>query len=145
MLNQDLMDEKEQEIARLRLAIEAFKKYDAKRKVYISKLEEDLEIYSAKYVELKNESELSRDELIQKLLKRIDNQRVELRRLSNIVNLIEKSDPEIMKMFQNTEIADILTQNILIKERNKILKKEINNLRETIERLICRLNQAEQH
>ena len=139
------MDEKEQEIARLRLAIEAFKKYDAKRKVYISKLEEDLEIYSAKYVELKNESELSRDELIQKLLKRIDNQRVELRRLSNIVNLIEKSDPEIMKMFQNTEIADILTQNILIKERNKILKKEINNLRETIERLICRLNQAEQH
>ena len=145
MLNEDLMNEKDLEIARLKLTIESFKKYDAERKIYISKLEDDLEEYSARYVELKKASEVGTQELIQKLQNRIDNQRATLRQLSNVVNLVKKANPELLEMFQNAEVADIQNQNVLLKQRNKTLKKEVEKQRGIIDQLIGRLNRVEKN
>jgi len=53
MLNDDIMDDKEREIYRLNRCIKAFKKYDEDRKKYLRKIQDELEVYSEKYLQLK--------------------------------------------------------------------------------------------
>lgn len=130
MLNKDLVDKKDIEIAKLKLAIEKFKKYDAERKQYYSDALKRLgELES--YVE-----ELEAGTVIPKLKEKVTEQRKQLGYLNNVITANQ------YQLFNNDYI---LTSAITVKElreRNKVLGKEIKNLRKTVKDLIYRLNTA---
>lgn len=128
MLNKDLIDPKDIEIAKLKLTIEKFKKYDAERKQYYSNALQRLgELES--YVE-----ELEADSVIPKLKEIVTEQRKQLGYLNRVITANQ------YQLFNNDyTLTSAITVNEL-KERNKVLGKEIKNLRKTVKELVCRLN-----
>lgn len=128
MLNKDLIDPKDIEIAKLKLTIEKFKKYDAERKQYYSNALQRLgELES--YVQ-----ELEADSVIPKLKKKVDEQGKQLRYLNRVITANK------YHLFNDDyTLTSAITENEL-KERNKVLSKELTNLRKTIKELICKLN-----
>lgn len=128
MLNKDLIDPKDIEIAKLKLTIEKFKKYDAERKQYYSNALQRLgELES--YVQ-----ELEADSVIPKLKKKVDEQGKQLRYLNRVITANK------YHLFNDDyTLTSAITENEL-KERNKVLSKELTNLRKTVKELICRLN-----
>lgn len=128
MLNEDLINPKDIEIAKLKLTIEKFKRYDAERKQYYSNALQRLgELES--YVQ-----ELTADTAISKLKKKVDEQGKQLRYLNRVITTNK------YHLFNDDyTLTSAITVNEL-KERNKVLSKEVTNLRETIKELVCRLN-----
>lgn len=126
MLNKDLVDPKDIEIARLKLAIENFKKYDAERKEYYTKSLQRLgELES--YVE-----ELESNSVIPKLKKKVEEQGKQLAHLSRVITVNK------YHLFDDTLQCAVTVKEL--KERNKVLSKEVTNLRNTIKDLVYQLN-----
>lgn len=132
MLNKDLVDKKDIEIAKLKLAIEKFKRYDAERKQYYSDALKRLgELES--YVE-----ELEAGTVIPKLKEKVTEQRKQLGYLNNVITVNQ------YQLFNNDYILTSVITAKELRERNKVLGKEIKNLRKTVKDLIYRLNAANQ-
>ena len=128
MLNKDLVDPKDIEIARLKLAIENFKKYDAERKEYYAKSLQRLgELES--YVE-----ELESNSVIPKLKKKVEEQGKQLAHLSRVITVNK------YHLFDDTYTLQCTVNVKELKERNKVLSKEVTNLRNTIKDLVYQLN-----
>lgn len=128
MLNEDLINLKDIEIAKLKLTIEKFKRYDAERKQYYSNALQRLgELES--YVQ-----ELTADTTIPKLKKKVDEQGKQLRYLNRVITANK------YHLFNDDyTLTSAITVNEL-KERNKVLSREVTNLRKAVKDLICQLN-----
>lgn len=128
MLNEDLINPKGIEIAKLKLAIENFKKYDAERKKYYANSLQRLgELES--YVE-----ELETNSVIPKLKKKIEAQGKQLAYLNRVITANK------YHLFNDDYTLQCTVNVNELKERNKALSREVTNLRKTIKDLICQLN-----
>lgn len=131
MLNEELINPKDIEIAKLKLVIENFKKYDKERKQYYSKSLQRLgELES--YVQ-----ELESNSVISSLKEKIETQRKELAYLNRVI-----SANKYHLFNDNYELVCAVTVNEM-RERNNSLNREVKNLRQTIKELICKLNKYE--
>lgn len=131
MLNKDIIDPKDIEIARLKLAINNFKKYDTERKQYYSNALQRLGELESYVQELENNS------VIPDLKAKIEKQRKELAYLNRVINANK------YHLFNdNYELVCAVTVNEAL-EKNKSLSKEVKNLRQTIKDLICQLNKKD--
>ena len=84
MLNEDLFDPKDLEIAKLKQAIKRFKKYDKERKKYYANLEQEISMLKT-YIQ-----ELEGDETVKSLRKKIKNQRETIIILTRKLHIAEK-------------------------------------------------------
>ena len=84
MLNEDLFDPKDLEIAKLKQAIKHFKKYDKERKKYYANLEQEISILKT-YIQ-----ELEGDESVKSLKKKIKDQRETIIILTRKLHITEK-------------------------------------------------------
>ena len=135
MLNADLFqDKKDREIARLKLTIESFKKYDQERKEYYAEKMNRLGQFESYISELEND-ENSPMSVIKKLEEKIASQKDEIRTLS--MNI------QAHNIGINID-TDVLSLNISKKslsQANEKLRKENKNLRNTVYQLTTELNQ----
>lgn len=128
MLNKDLINPKDLEIAKLKLIIENFKKYDAERKEYYSNSLQRLgELES--YVE-----ELEANSVIPKLKEKIEKQGKQLAHLNRVITANK------YHLFNDDYVLQCAITVNELKERNKVLSKEVTNLRKAVKDLICQLN-----
>lgn len=135
MLNADLFqDKKDREIARLKLTIESFKKYDVERKEYYAEKMNRLGQLEPYISELEND-ENSPMSVIKKLEEKIASQKNEIRTLS--MNI------QAHNIGINID-TDVLSLNISKKslsQANEKLRKENMNLKNTVYQLTTELNQ----
>lgn len=135
MLNADLFqDKKDREIARLKLTIEHFKKYDEERKEYYAEKMNRLEQLESYISELENDKD-SPVSVIKKLEEKIASQKDEIRTLS--MNI------QAHNIGINID-TDVLSLNISKKslsQANEKLRKENRNLKNTVYQLTTELNQ----
>lgn len=129
MLNQDLIDPKDLEIARLKLIIEKFKKYDAERKQYYSKALQRLGGLE-EYIE-----EIESNSVISKLKKKVKEQEKHLAYLNRIITVNK------YHLFNDDYVLQYTVSAKELKERNKALSNEVTNLRKTVKDLVCRLHE----
>lgn len=135
MLNADLFqDKKDREIARLKLTIEQFKKYDQERKAYYAEKMNRLGQLESYISEFEND-ENSPMSMIKKLEGKIASQKDEIRILS--MNI------QAHNIGINID-TDVLSLNISKKslsQANEKLRKENKNLMNTVSQLMNELNQ----
>lgn len=131
MINKDLIgDRKDVEIARLKMIIEKFKKYDKERtEFYADKMQRlgELESY---VIELEEKSETG------KLEAKIKELRGKLSDLNKVILYNKMVVPEKEQM-------DLCMNYNNLKNRNKNLSDENKKLRDTISQLVTRLNKLE--
>ena len=129
MLNEHLFEnEKDKEIARLKLLIEDFKKYDMRRKEYYSKKMQRLGELESLLEEMKENASSPLEELVIK-------QKEEIKRLHSILTA---------RAIEDKRTQDELTEIILAdeyKRQNKELRKREKGLRETIDKMVERLEE----
>lgn len=123
MLNEHLFnDKKDIQIARLKMAIEDFKKYDERRKQYYAKKIRRLQTLD----ELLREIEGAEKDDLRKILLR---QRADLARLNKIIqvhNIEERRSPEELSRLIN--IDTIKRQNETYRENEKTMQATIDEL-----------------
>lgn len=131
MINKDLIgDRKDVEIARLKMTIEKFKKYDKDRtEFYANKMQRlgELESY---VIELEEKSETG------KLEAKIKDLRNQLSTLNKVIQYNKMIVPEKEQM-------DLCLNYNNLKNRNKNLSDENKKLKDTISQLVTRLNKLE--
>lgn len=131
MINKDLIgDRKDVEIARLKMIIEKFKKYDKDRtEFYANKMKRlgELESY---VIELEGKSETG------KLEAKIKDLRNQLSTLNKVIQYNKMIVPEKEQM-------DLYLNYNNLKNRNKNLSDENKKLKDTISQLVTRLNKLE--
>ena len=130
MLNEDLFEEKDKEILKLKALIERFKKYDSNRKQY----------YADVLVELGQlRTYVSELEDTDKKAKKIKTQKLAIKNLERIIaeNKIAKIvDPEKIKEIEITELLEHIKK---LKQDNKSLREKIGQYRKEISRLCNKL------
>ena len=130
MLNEDFFDEKDKKIARLKKAIEYFKKYDSNRKKY----------YSESLIELGQLREYVAElEDTDKKAKKIKAQRLAINKLQRIVTenkIANIVDPEKIKGIRITELLEHVKK---LEQDNKSLREKIGQYRKEISRLCNKL------
>ena len=130
MLNEDLFEEKDKEILKLKALIERFKKYDSNRKQY----------YADVLVELGQlRTYVSELEDTDKKAKKIKTQKLAIRNLQRIIaeNKIAKIvDPEKIKEIEITELLEHVKK---LEQDNKSLREKIGQYRKEISRLCNKL------
>lgn len=131
MLNKDLINPKDIEIAKLKLAIESFKKYDIERKEYYAKSLQCLSELET-YVE-----ELETNSVVPELKKKVQEQGKQITHLNRVI-VANK-----YHLFNDDYTLQCAVTVNELKERNKVLNKEIINLRKTLRDLIYQLNKNE--
>lgn len=123
MLNEHLFnDKKDIQIARLKMAIEDFKKYDERRKQYYAKKIRRLQTLD----ELLREIEGAEKDDLRKIILR---QRADLARLNKIIqvhNIEERRSPEELSCLIN--IDTIKRQNETYRENEKTMQATIDEL-----------------
>lgn len=123
MLNEHLFnDKKDIQIARLKMAIEDFKKYDERRKQYYAKKIRRLQTLD----ELLREIEGAEKDDLRKIILR---QRADLARLNKIIqvhNIEERRSPEELSRLIN--IDAIKRQNETYRENEKTMQATIDEL-----------------
>lgn len=131
MMNKNLIgDRKDVEIARLKMMIEKFKKYDKDRtEFYVKKMQRlgELESY---VIELEETSETG------KLEAKIKDLRSQLSALNKVIQYNKMIVPEKEQM-------DLCLNYNNLKNRNRNLSEENKALRGTISQLVTRLNKLE--
>lgn len=125
LLNQDLVDPKDFKIGQLKAEIEAFKKYDEKRKAY----------YKDALIRL-GELESLIDDPEEKLRKKLKAQRKTIAQLQLVIEAQKIEIPEDLNLVKALVEIDNLRKQ-LTKAR-----KEINLHQKTISELIYKLNQV---
>lgn len=125
LLNKDLVDPKDFKIGQLKAEIEAFKKYDEKRKAY----------YKDALIRL-GELESLIDDPKEKLRKKFKEQRKTIAQLQLAIQAQKIEIPENMNLVKAVVEIDML-QKQLAKAR-----REINLHQKTISELIYKLNQV---
>ena len=135
MLNSNLFqNKKDREIARLKMTIDKFKKYDKDRKEYYAKSMQRLGQLESYISELENDKD-SPVSVIKKLEEKIASQKDEIRTLS--MNI------QAHNIGINID-TDVLSLNISKKslsQANEKLRKENRNLKNTVYQLTTELNQ----
>ena len=130
MLNEDLFEEKDKEILKLKALIERFKKYDSNRKQY----------YADVLVELGQlRTYVSELEDTDKKAKKIKTQKLAIKNLERIIaeNKIAKIvDPEKIKEIEITELLEHVKK---LEQDNKSLREKIGQYRKEISRLCNKL------
>ena len=130
MLNEDLFEEKDKEILKLKALIERFKKYDSNRKRY----------YADVLVELGQlRTYVSELEDTDKKAKKIKTQKLAIRNLERIIaeNKIAKIvDPEKIKEIEITELLEHVKK---LEQDNNSLREKIGQYRKEISRLCNKL------
>lgn len=139
MLNQNLFDKKDIEIAKLKLIIKDFKEYDEKRKKYYANKMQRLGELESFFEELSGQSSENEDEnsRIFRLQKKVLNQRLELNKLQKTIS---NKDIDFEKYKTMEDILNIEEENKVLKKREKELKNENLNLKKTISELVYKLN-----
>lgn len=84
MLNEELFDPKDLEIAKLKQSIKRFKKYDKKRKKYYTNLEQEINVLKA-YIQ-----KLEGDETVKSLRKKTKDQKETIIILERKLHIVEK-------------------------------------------------------
>lgn len=147
-LNKELLEiqsPKDLEIAQLKMAIEAFKKYDAERSKYLKKIQWELEDVSQRYVDLKKTISMDIVELEQEYQKKITTLKTTLKgQMKSIEHL--KRVIELMHDDEKREKAEEVFQHytvVQLKEKIDKLQKEVNSLRNTNRELIVRIVQLD--
>lgn len=150
-MNDDFFTPEQREIRRLKLAIEAFKKYDEKRKQYINRLQGELEEYSEMYLEMKKivEKQCPADgQRFAKYLEKIKAQRQVLVQQSSLlakISMAERIAAEKMvdedrlrktNLRLKLENSQLKQENKQLKEKNKHLTNMERNSRKTISDLV---------
>ena len=130
MLNEDLFEEKDKEILKLKALIERFKKYDSNRKQY----------YADALVELGQlRTYVSELEDTDKKAKKIKAQKLVIKNLERTIteNKIAKIvDPEKIKEIEITELLEHVKK---LEQDNKSLREKIGQYRKEISRLCNKL------
>lgn len=130
MLNEDLFEEKDKEILKLKALIERFKKYDSNRKQY----------YADALVELGQlRTYVSELEDTDKKAKKIKTQKLAIKNLERIIaeNKIAKIvDPEKIKEIEITELLEHVKK---LEQDNNSLREKIGQYRKEISRLCNKL------
>ena len=130
MLNEDLFEEKDKEILKLKALIERFKKYDSNRKRY----------YADVLVELGQlRTYVSELEDTDKKAKKIKTQKLAIKNLERIIteNKIAKIvDPEKIKEIEITELLEHVKK---LEQDNNSLREKIGQYRKEISRLCNKL------
>lgn len=131
MINKDLIgDRKDVEIARLKMMIEKFKKYDKDRTEFYAKKMQRLGELESYVVELEEKSETG------KLEAKIKDLRSQLSTLNKVIQYNEMIVPEKEQM-------DLCLNYNNLKNRNRNLSEENKKLKDTISQLVTRLNKLE--
>lgn len=131
MMNKALIgDRKDVEIARLKMMIEKFKKYDKNRTEFYAKKMQRLGELESYVVELEEKSETG------KLEAKIKDLRSQLSTLNKVIQYNKMIVPEKEQM-------DLCLNYNNLKNRNKNLSDENKKLKDTISQLVTRLNKLE--
>lgn len=134
MLNEDLLDPKDLEIARLQHTIEKFKKYDEQRRRYYSSILLKLGELESYVQELEEEN---RNETITKLREKVKNQKEEIVHLNKVITVNK------YHLFDDNYTLTAATNTIemeALKKKNRALLKRNKDLQETISELVYKLN-----
>ena len=133
MLNEGLFeDKKDAQIAKLKMEIEAFKKYDAERKEYYAKSLQRLGELEAWYDEI-NDFRLKKDtkEELKKLVKQQKMQIAELSLKIQVRNIEDKRGID--------ELKEVVTCDNL-RKHNKSLQSRVESQAKVISKLVYELN-----
>lgn len=140
-----MQDPKDREIARLKMTIAAFKKYDNKRKAFIQKLQEELESLSQQYVDLKNSVPKDIIEVENDYKEKLKNLRANVsgnaKKIEHLNRLLKLADKDCLERAE-----EVLKQYTILqlKEANDKLQKEVQLLRNTNKELVMRINRLNQ-
>ena len=131
MINKDLIgDRRDVEIARLKMMIEKFKKYDKNRTEFYAKKMQRLGELESYVIELEEKSETG------KLNAKIKDLRSQLSALNKVIQYNKMIVPEKEQM-------DLYLNYNNLKNRSKNLSDENKKLKDTISQLVTRLNKLE--
>lgn len=131
MMNKNLIgDRRDVEIARLKMIIEKFKKYDKDRTEFYAKKMQRLGELESYVIELEEKSETG------KLEAKIKDLRSQLSALNKVIQYNKMIVPEKEQM-------DLCLNYNNLKNRNRNLSDENKRLRDTISQLVTRLNKLE--
>ena len=131
MMNKNLIgDRKDVEIARLKMMIEKFKKYDKDRTEFYAKKMQRLGELESYVIELEEKSETG------KLEAKIKDLRNQLSTLNKVIQYNKMIVPEKEQM-------DLCLNYNNLKNRNRNLSDENKKLKDTISQLVTRLNKLE--
>ena len=130
MLNEDLFEEKDKEILKLKALIERFKKYDSNRKQYYADVLVELGQLRTYVSELEDTDKKAKKIKAQKLVIKNLERTIAENKIAKIV------DPEKIKEIEITELLEHVKK---LEQDNKSLREKIGQYRKEISRLCNKL------
>ena len=130
MLNEDLFEEKDKEILKLKALIERFKKYDSNRKQYYADALVELGQLRTYVSELEDTDKKAKKIKTQKLVIKNLERTITENKIANIV------DPEKIKGIKITELLEHIKK---LEQDNNSLREKIGQYRKEISRLCNKL------
>ena len=130
MLNEDLFEEKDKEILKLKALIEHFKKYDSNRKQYYADVLVELGQLRTYVSELEDTDKKAKKIKAQKLVIKNLERTITENKIAKIV------DPEKIKEIEITELLEHVKK---LEQDNKSLREKIGQYRKEISRLCNKL------
>ena len=130
MLNEDLFEEKDKEILKLKALIERFKKYDSNRKQYYADVLVELGQLRTYVSELEDTDKKAKKIKAQKLVIKNLERTITENKIAKIV------DPEKIKGIKITELLEHVKK---LEQDNKSLREKIGQYRKEISRLCNKL------
>ena len=130
MLNEDLFEEKDKEILKLKALIERFKKYDSNRKQYYADVLVELGQLRTYVSELEDTDKKAKKIKAQKLVIKNLERTITENKIAKIV------DPEKIKEIEITELLEHVKK---LEQDNKSLREKIGQYRKEISRLCNKL------
>lgn len=130
MLNEDLFEEKDKEILKLKALIERFKKYDSNRKQYYADVLVELGQLRTYVSELEDTDKKAKKIKAQKLVIKNLERTITENKIAKIV------DPEKIKEIEITELLEHVKK---LEQDNNSLREKIGQYRKEISRLCNKL------
>lgn len=130
MLNEDLFEEKDKEILKLKALIERFKKYDSNRKQYYADVLVELGQLRTYVSELEDTDKKAKKIKAQKLVIKNLERTITENKIAKIV------DPEKIKEIEITELLEHIKK---LEQDNNSLREKIGQYRKEISRLCNKL------
>lgn len=116
--------------------------YDEERKKYVQKLQNELEEYSQKYLDLKHTLDNNEQgKTIISLKEKVERQRQELDRLNTVISLIPSEEIDrIEKVLKETDGVKTIEKLRRLQRENTNLRKKIENLRKANTQLAAQVS-----